>query len=63
MHFLYLESVAFDAADKERVGSVQRHHEALKRMLELGTNCLSLFYVFMNNEKALAAHRLVVADR
>jgi hypothetical protein len=59
----HLESVAFDAADKERVSSVQRHHEALKRMLELGTDRLSLFDVFVDNKNTLASDRLVAAGR
>lgn len=59
----HLESVAFDAADKERVGRVQRHHEALKRVLELGADRLGFFHVLVDNEEALAADRLVAAGR
>ena len=47
--YIYFEAVAFDTADEERIGHVERDHKALQRMLELSTDCLCFLYVLVND--------------
>ena len=53
--YIYFEAVAFDTADEERIGHVERDHKALQRMLELSTDCLRFLYVLVNDNDTFGA--------